>query len=97
MKNVTIKQILYNEDHNEVEFSKGLLLIDDVGPLVNWTVSLNKVEDVSFFEDLQKEGKHLQLHIIGAEGQTYQGTAAVDLIPDQRTVLMVARDELKQV
>ncbi|ASF40767.1 hypothetical protein CEH05_17035 [Halobacillus halophilus] len=96
MKNVIVKKVFYNEDHNEVAFSKGLLLIDDVGPLMNWTVSLNKVQDVSFFADLQKEGKHLHLSIVGPEGKTYRGTAAVDLIPDQRTVLMVARGELTQ-
>ncbi|MGP4078048.1 hypothetical protein [Halobacillus sp. K22] len=97
MKNVALKKVSYNENQNEIEFSKGLLLIDDVGPLVNWTISLNKVQDVSLFTDLKKEEKHLHLHIVDAAGERYEGTVAVDLVPDQRTVLMVARGELKQL
>ncbi|WP_173915279.1 hypothetical protein [Halobacillus sp. Marseille-Q1614] len=93
MKRIKIDKVYHMDNNTEVDFSKGLLLIDDKGAHRNWNVSLSKVKEPS---GLQSDDASYSLQFTDFEGTSYVGTAVTEHVSKDGTVLMASKGELKE-
>ncbi|WP_082233061.1 hypothetical protein [Halobacillus massiliensis] len=93
MKKIRIDKVFRVDSNEEVDFKKGLLLIDDKAIQSNWTVSLSDVKDPGSF---QAEDSSYHLRLTDRMGHTYVGTAGTDLISNDGSVLMVSKGDLTE-
>ncbi|MFC7321678.1 hypothetical protein [Halobacillus campisalis] len=96
MKSVKLKKVFHLESNEEVNFSKGILLIDDKGPTDNWTVSLSKVKNTEVFTEAEDSQENHRLQLFDIEDNSYQGTLAADRISRDGTILMKSMGELNK-
>ncbi|MFC7062354.1 hypothetical protein [Halobacillus seohaensis] len=94
MQSIKLNKVFHLENNNEINFSRGLLLIDDQGSLDNWRVSLTKVQDTHVFMEDYKSENEFRLNLLDFDGNSYIGSLAVDMISANTTVLMVSKGEL---
>ncbi|WP_101842763.1 hypothetical protein [Halobacillus sp. Marseille-P3879] len=95
MKSIKLNKAFNMKDNSEINFSKGMLLIDDKSELPNWTVSLAKVKEPGAFKEASKEGVHIRLNLIDTDGGTYIGDALPDFVTSDGSVLMKSKGELE--
>ncbi|MCP3027819.1 hypothetical protein [Halobacillus sp. A5] len=93
MKNIKLNKAFNMEDSTEINFSKGLLIIDDKSENANWRVSLAKVHDTGVFS--LEENNEIRLNLLDVNGQSYFGTAAPDFMSSDGSVLMKSKGELE--